>query len=43
VGLSNTVARLHQLYGTGQRFELRKDPVGALAEIALPYHTAPRD
>jgi LytS/YehU family sensor histidine kinase len=43
VGLSNTVARLHQLYGTGQRFELRKDSIGALAEIALPYHTTPRD
>jgi two-component system LytT family sensor kinase len=43
VGLSNTMARLHQLYGTEQRFELRKDDVGAVAEIALPYHTAPRD
>ena len=43
VGLSNTMARLHQLYGANQRFELRKDAVGAIAEIALPYHTAPRE
>ncbi len=40
VGLRNTRARLEELYGSGQRFELRPAPDGGMiAEIVLPYHT----
>jgi LytS/YehU family sensor histidine kinase len=40
VGLRNTVARLEQLYGQGQSFELRHTETGGtLAEVRLPYHT----
>jgi two-component system, LytTR family, sensor kinase len=40
VGLSNTRARLEQLYGTEQSLELRSLAEGGLvAEISLPYHT----
>lgn len=40
VGLRNTVARLEQLYGKGQRFTLRPgDAGGTVAEVRLPYHT----
>jgi two-component system LytT family sensor kinase len=41
VGLSNTRARLEQLYGPDQRLSLRRaGHVGTVAEIVLPYHTA---
>jgi two-component system LytT family sensor kinase len=42
VGLTNTRARLEQLYGPAQRFTLRPAPegVGLVAEVSLPYHTA---
>jgi two-component sensor histidine kinase len=41
LGLRNTVARLQQLYDGRQRFALRPaDGGGAIAEVALPYHTA---
>lgn len=40
VGLRNTRARLDELYGAGQRFELRPAPEGGMiSEIVLPYHT----
>jgi len=40
VGLRNTIARLEQLYGDAQSFELRRtDEGGAIAEVRLPYHT----
>jgi len=38
VGLSNTSARLKQLYGGNHRFELKSDPEGGLVvEIDLPF------
>ena len=41
VGLSNTRARLQQLYGKGQRFELANAPGGGLAVcVELPFHPA---
>ena len=41
VGLGNTRARLAQLYGAEAAFTLRAaEGGGAIAEIALPYHTA---
>ena len=41
VGLSNTRARLEQLYGSDQRLTLsRAGSVGTVAEVVLPYHTA---
>jgi signal transduction histidine kinase len=41
VGLSNTRARLEQLYGVEQHLALRRAAEGGtVAEIVLPYHTA---
>ncbi len=41
VGLSNTRARLQQLYGAAQSLTFREaDGGGLLAQITLPYHTA---
>ena len=37
IGLSNTVARLEQLYGDQQRFELRGGPEGVTAEVTIPW------
>jgi signal transduction histidine kinase len=38
VGIANTRARLAQLYGTGQRFELANAPAGgAIATVEIPY------
>jgi two-component system, LytTR family, sensor kinase len=40
VGLRNTQARLQQLYGTRQHFELRRaEGGGTIARIRLPFHT----
>ena len=40
VGLSNTRARLEQLYGSDQHLALRRaGQTGTVAEIVLPYHT----
>ncbi|HEY4129246.1 MAG TPA: hypothetical protein VGM50_01415, partial [Gemmatimonadaceae bacterium] len=40
VGLRNTVARLTQLYGPGQRFELRGvTGGGTVARLRIPFHT----
>ena len=42
VGLTNTRARLAQLYGSRQRLTLTAvDGGGALAELRLPFHTTP--
>jgi LytS/YehU family sensor histidine kinase len=41
VGLTNTRARLEQLYGAEQHLSLRRAAEGGtVAEIVLPYHTA---
>jgi signal transduction histidine kinase len=41
VGLSNTRARLEQLYGAEQHLTLRRAGAsGTVAEVVLPYHTA---
>jgi hypothetical protein len=37
IGLSNTVARLEQLYGDQQRFELGDSPGGVMARVTLPW------
>jgi two-component system, LytTR family, sensor kinase len=37
IGLSNTVARLEQLYGDQQRFELRGSAEGVMAEVTIPW------
>ena len=37
IGLSNTVARLEELYGGGQRFDLRESPDGVTAEVTIPW------
>jgi len=43
VGLTNTRARLTQLYGTRQRLALTAaEGGGALVEVRLPYHTTPQ-
>jgi signal transduction histidine kinase len=43
VGLTNTRARLTQLYGSRQQLTLTADEGGgALVEIRLPYHTTPQ-
>ena len=40
VGLSNTRARLQQLYGSEQRLSLHRAPEGGtVAEIVVPFHT----
>jgi len=42
IGLSNTRARLEQLYGEGGRFDLQPAPGGgALAVVELPLREAP--
>lgn len=42
IGLRHTRARLEELYGSDQRFELRPAPGGGMiAEVILPFHTAP--
>jgi len=42
VGLTNTIARLDQLYKSRQRFSLKPAPDGgSVAEIRLPYHEQP--
>lgn len=42
VGLSNTRARLQQLYGDGQSFTLANGPErGAVVTLSLPYRVAP--
>jgi LytS/YehU family sensor histidine kinase len=39
IGLANTRARLQQLYGREQKFELcNADDVGTVATISLPFH-----
>jgi len=39
IGLSNTRARLRELYGTAQRFELVRGPQGGVrVEISVPFH-----
>lgn len=41
VGIRNIVARLEQLYGGEQAFDLRSDrDAGTVAEVRLPFHTA---
>ena len=43
VGLTNTRARLTQLYGSNQGLALTAaDGGGALVEVRLPYHTSPQ-
>ncbi len=42
VGISNTRARLAQLYGSQQKLQLRNAPSqGVIATISLPFHTHP--
>jgi ligand-binding sensor domain-containing protein/two-component sensor histidine kinase len=42
VGLSNTRARLRQLYGSAHHFELMRPPTGGVTvEVTLPYHKEP--
>lgn len=41
VGLSNTRARLEQLYGSGGRLVLSETNAAATVEVVIPYHTAP--
>jgi sensor histidine kinase YesM len=44
VGLTNTRARLEQLYGKDQQLKLHRAPEGGtVAEIVLPYHTTADD
>ena len=41
IGLSNTRARLHQLYGgSGQLILANREPVGAIVKMVFPYRTA---
>ena len=37
IGLSNTVARLEELYGGGQRFDLHESADGVTAEVTIPW------
>ena len=42
IGVQNTRARLHMLYGDEARFELRDQPPrGVLARLTLPFNTTP--
>ena len=42
IGLSNTRARLSELYGNGHRIELKNgEHEGLVIEIAIPFHVAP--
>lgn len=42
VGLANTRARLEQLYGSRQEFEIRNiEPSGVCAELSIPLRSAP--
>jgi hypothetical protein len=42
IGLSNTRARLQQLYGDAHRFELTGRPEGGVdVELSIPYHQEP--
>lgn len=42
IGLSNTEARLRELYGADQRFSVRKaEPQGCRVDIRLPFHLEP--
>lgn len=44
IGLENTRARLHALYGASQSFELcNPEGGGALVRVSLPYHTEPAE
>jgi sensor histidine kinase YesM len=44
VGLTNTRARLEQLYGKDQQLKLHRAPEGGtVSEIVLPYHTTADD
>jgi two-component system, LytTR family, sensor kinase len=44
VGLSNTVERLHQLYGEGHGLSLQSSAEGGLlVRVRLPFHTALRE
>ena len=41
IGLSNTRARLHQLYGDGARLSVENgEPGGVVVTLVLPYHLA---
>jgi signal transduction histidine kinase len=43
IGLSNTRARLEQLYGAGQRLEVRPaNGQGVVTVVTLPFHTEER-
>jgi hypothetical protein len=40
IGLANTTARLRELYGSAQRFDLRDSAAGVTAEIVIPWSAA---
>jgi LytS/YehU family sensor histidine kinase len=42
IGLSNTRARLEQLYGDRQELALATTSEGTVARVVIPFHTAPR-
>jgi len=43
IGLSNTRARLRELYGSAHRFELASGPQGGVrVELNIPYHDVPQ-
>lgn len=41
IGLKNTIARLQQMYGAGQHFELRNDRGGVVASLSIPWSEFP--
>ncbi|HEY7546247.1 MAG TPA: histidine kinase, partial [Blastocatellia bacterium] len=43
IGLANTRARLHQLYGQNCRLDLRNHETGVMAKIAIPFQPAERN